>query len=209
MAQVTVTRADPTQAREAAAVLAAAFRDDPVMRAVIPRDAEPQSALAELFTATLSAGAFATGAVDIARVDDDPRIVGVAAWEGPRGVRGALVRQVRHLPAFVRALGWRGLGRAAGIQHRLDRRRPTFPHWYLAEVGVLPAGRGAGVGAALLTARLARLDADEQTAYLESSTPENRRLYRRLGFREAGAIEGIPGAAPARMLRAPRAATAT
>ena len=66
--------------------------------------------------------------------------------------------------------------------------------------------RGLGVGRMLLTTQLRAVDAMRQWAYLESSTPDNRRLYRRHGFEEVTLIEGLPGALPAAMLRRPVAA---
>ena len=67
------------------------------------------------------------------------------------------------------------------------------------------AARGKGVGKALLSAQLDTLDTTRQVAYLESSTPDNRRLYRRLGFEELSPIAGLPGAQPVAMLRLPAA----
>ncbi|WP_363331281.1 hypothetical protein [Microbacterium sp. SCN 69-37] len=63
--------------------------------------------------------------------------------------------------------------------------------------------RGRGVGGRLLSTHLDALDAMRQSAYLESSTPVNRRLYRRLGFEEVRPITGVPGARPMGMLRHP------
>ncbi|WP_448630548.1 GNAT family N-acetyltransferase [Cellulomonas soli] len=90
----------------------------------------------------------------------------------------------------------------------LARHRPSTPHWYLGEIGVSRDGRGAGVGTALLASRLETIDAVAQPAYLESSTPLNRRLYERFGFRTRGLIDGIPGALPAAMWRAARTSPA-
>ena len=72
----------------------------------------------------------------------------------------------------------------------------------------IQAGEGGhrrGIGKALLAAQLDTLDTTRQTAYLESSTPDNRRLYRRFGFEELSPIDGVPGATPVAMLRLPAA----
>lgn len=185
----------------AARILAEAFIDDPVIRAVVPGDENRLARITSLFRATLASGAYATGRVDVAADASTGEILGAAAWEGPESRRGALARQVRELPRFLAALGWRGLPRGLRLLGRLDAHRPASPHWYLAEIGVSAAARGRGVGGELLRTQLTVLDATRQSAYLESSTPANRRLYRRLGFRELGAIGGVPGARPMAMLR--------
>ena len=206
MSEITITPARRGDLPAAADVLAEAFEADPVLAAIMPTTGRRRTRLAHLFHGILAAGAFATGTVDLAR-DDEGSILGVAAWEGPEARRGALRRLARHAPHFTRALGWRGIPSALALFSRLERERPRSPHWYLAEVGVSARARGKGVGGRLLSAQLEALDVMRQSAYLESSTPVNRRLYRRLGFEEVRAIGGIPGARPVGMLRPPAART--
>ncbi|MFC7925985.1 GNAT family N-acetyltransferase [Microbacterium laevaniformans] len=204
MSEITITTARRGDLPAAADVLAEAFEADPVLAAIVPPTGRRRTRLAHLFHGILAAGAFATGTVDLARADDGS-ILGVAAWEGPEARRGALRRLLRHAPHFVRALGWRGIPGALALFSRLERQRPDSPHWYLAEVGVSARARGHGVGGRLLSTQLDTLDTMRQSAYLESSTPVNRRLYRRLGFEELRTIAGIPGARPVGMLRSPAA----
>lgn len=189
---------------QAAAVLAEAFSADPVMAALLPSARDRRERLSVLFEALLRSGAYRTGRVDLVADDQTGEILGVAAWEGPGAQRGALGRQVAHVGTFLRALGWRGVIRGVSIFGRFETSRPVEPHWYLAEIGVSEAARGRGVGSALLRAQLRVLDLTRQIAYLESSTPENRRLYRRAGFVELHGIDGVPGARPAAMIRHPR-----
>jgi ribosomal protein S18 acetylase RimI-like enzyme len=59
---------------------------------------------------------------------------------------------------------------------------PSEPHWHLAFIGVDPFCHGHGLGAALLTHALERIDAEGSTAYLESTNPRNITLYQRHGF---------------------------
>jgi ribosomal protein S18 acetylase RimI-like enzyme len=81
---------------------------------------------------------------------------------------------------------------------------PPEPHWYLWLIGVDPRVRGRGVGSALLRHTLDRCDAEGQTAYLESSTPQNIPLYERHGFEVIGRIQvrDMPPLTP--MIRLPR-----
>ncbi|GAB3148720.1 GNAT family N-acetyltransferase [Microbacterium neimengense] len=202
MSNITVAPARAEELRPAAAILAEAFEHDPVLGVIVPQRDRRRERLTDLFEGTLSAGPYATGTVDLAR-DDDGELLGVAAWEGPEARRGALGRLAQRLPLFVRSIGWMRLARAFGLLSRMERYRPKAPHWYLAEIGVSTRARGRGVGATLLATHLRALDAMRQNAYLESSTPDNRRLYRRLGFEELTPITGLPGARPVAMLRRP------
>ncbi|RRR98452.1 GNAT family N-acetyltransferase [Glycomyces terrestris] len=198
---IVITTARPDEFAAAADVLAEAFVDDPVARGIVPFEADRRRRLAHLFTAVLRSGPGPRGVIDLARREGDERIVGVAAWEAPGSRRGALGRELAQLPLFLKAFGPAGLPRAMMMEHRLQRHRPTVPHWYLADIGVSVSARGLGVGSALLRARLDAVDQAGLPAYLESSTPENRRLYARFGFGELASIAGIPGASPVAMLR--------
>lgn len=197
----TITTARPDEFEAAAEVLAEAFLDDPVARGILPGETGRHRRLAHLFTAVLRTGPGARGVVDLARREGDERIAGVAAWESPDAPRGALRREFGQLPRFLKAFGPAGLPRAMVMEHRLQRHRPAEPHWYLADIGVESSARGLGAGSALLAARLDAIDRAGLPAYLESSTPDNRRLYTRFGFREIADVAGIPGASPVAMLR--------
>lgn len=200
----TIVPATPATVADTADVLASAFENETVMGSLIT-GRNRRSRLAGLFRALMASGALATGRVDVARRDDDGAVLGAAIWEAP-GHHASLFSQVRRAPEFLRALGWRGLPAALRLQGVLGAYRPAEPHWYLAQIGVGDAARGAGVGSALLTSRLAAIDASGMPAYLESSNERNRALYRRYGFTTIANVEGIPGASPAAMWR--RAAVA-
>ena len=63
-------------------------------------------------------------------------------------------------------------------------------HWYLPLLAVDCAHQGRGYGSALLRHGLERCDRDGLPAYLEASSPRNKPLYERHGFREIGVIQG-------------------
>jgi GNAT superfamily N-acetyltransferase len=78
-------------------------------------------------------------------------------------------------------------------------------HEYLMFIAVAPALAGQGLGTALLTHALDRLDREARPAYLEASSARSRALYERVGFRLAGAPLTLPGGPPMYPLwRAPR-----
>ncbi|UBH05317.1 GCN5-like N-acetyltransferase [Leucobacter sp. Psy1] len=198
---LTVTQAGQADVPAVARVLASAFSEDPVMGPLITgrrRDARFRA----LFEALLRSGARAGMRVDAAR-DEHGRVVGAATWEPP-GRRVTFLQQLPELPAYLRAVGMRGFFAGVRLELALARCRPRAPHWYLAELGVCPDRRGTGVGSALLRSRLATIDAEQYAAYLESSSPRNRSLYRRFGFTATVRITRVPHAEPAGMWRAPR-----
>ena len=69
------------------------------------------------------------------------------------------------------------------LLRRFDQAHPrTEPHYYLSLLGSHRQYRGRGIGMALLTENLARIDANPMPAYLESSNPANNRRYESVGF---------------------------
>lgn len=59
---------------------------------------------------------------------------------------------------------------------------PTEPPYYLQWAATDPSRQGQGIGSALLTPVLQRLDRDGMPAYTEATSPRNRKLYERHGF---------------------------
>jgi len=199
---IIVAPAAPSDVVAAAAVLAEAFADDPVTAPLVgDRDPAGRRARLEHLFVGLLRPAVADGTADVARHAGDPDVVGVAIWDAP-GATTSVVQLAAQLPAFARACGIRGLLRAAVTKHTIDRHRPRAPHWYLQEIGVAHRARATGVGTALLRSRLAVVDAQDAPAHLESSTEQNRRLYRRHGFVDVGPVRGL-ASAPMVMSRPP------
>ncbi len=75
------------------------------------------------------------------------------------------------------------------------RRHPPGHHWYLATMGTRPDHQRCGLGTAVLTPMLARLDASGATAVLETSDPGNVHFYTSLGFATIDRL-APPGGAP-------------
>ncbi|WP_194784769.1 GNAT family N-acetyltransferase [Actinomyces haliotis] len=195
-----VTPAAPADASEAARVLAEAFQDDAPLRATLGLHGPvPPSRSAGLFACILEDGPLPSGTVDVARIDG--RIVGVGVWICPTGTHVGLRGHARTLPRYVRALGLSGALRAARTDDVVAAHRPQRPSWYLKVLGVAPEHRGRGIGTALMRYRLAIIDAEDDDAYLESSTPESGRVYERLGFTPMRPVEAWEGARPWAMWR--------
>ena len=82
--------------------------------------------------------------------------------------------------------GLRVASRWRRVFETLHAAHPVHPHWYLGILGVDPAWQGRGAGRALLSAFLARADADGVAVYLETDREENVRFYGGAGFRVVG-----------------------
>jgi ribosomal protein S18 acetylase RimI-like enzyme len=85
-----------------------------------------------------------------------------------------------------------------GVHH------PTEPHWYLPLIGVDPTRQGQGYGSALLRHALQISDRDRLPAYLEATSPHNRRLYERHDFEAIGEIQSADSPPMWPMLRTAR-----
>lgn len=186
-------RADLTEITE---VVADAFLADPPTAAVLPRTVPRRRARLEaFFRAVVCSGPLSEGTVDVARDRDTGRILGAAIWHGPDHHASVLRHYLPQIPAFVKAVGPRGVVRAVAVSRASADHRPTAPHWYLQAMGVRTELQGRGVGSRLLRHRLAVADASGSAAYLESSTDATTMLYQRHGFAVLGLVTGFPGAA--------------
>jgi GNAT superfamily N-acetyltransferase len=171
---------EPHREPAVAAVLARAFRDNPLNRAVIGGQA------ARRLRAN-RAGMRATLAAARGRCP-----VWVAESEAGRPL-GALLGMPEDAwplappPVWdqLRVLlvqGPRVAGRWARVFDELAARHPPASSAYLGLVGVEPDAQGRGLGAALVTRWLAAVDAARTPAYLETDRPELLLFYGRFGF---------------------------
>jgi ribosomal protein S18 acetylase RimI-like enzyme len=94
-------------------------------------------------------------------------------------------------------------GRWAAVAQALQLHRPLAPHAYLATLGVAPERQRSGVGRALLTHWLARVDAEKRRAYLETDSVQNVTWYERFGFAVRAELE-VLGVTVHLMEREPR-----
>jgi ribosomal protein S18 acetylase RimI-like enzyme len=94
------------------------------------------------------------------------------------------------------------------VFERFETHHPHEPHYYLSLLATDPDHAGRRLGTALLADNLARIDAAESAAFLETTNPVNLPLYERFGFRPCGEF-GLPAEGPtvAQMWRDPARAT--
>jgi ribosomal protein S18 acetylase RimI-like enzyme len=187
MDALVVDRMTRPMVREAAAMLARSFDDDPLSRFLFPGRRRRSIGLRSFMRATVrDALAFD----DVWVATDRSRVVGVAAWLPDGAYPLSPARQARQVGAALATLltpstvtaGARLLGETQSVH-------PTEPHWYLTVLGVEPSAQGHGVGGALLRPLLDRLDHDGVGAYLETSKASNVAWYERRGFALARTLE--------------------
>lgn len=81
-------------------------------------------------------------------------------------------------------------GRPVGVGHCVVSDGDAGPAAYIAGIGVLPAARGRGVGAAVSSWLVARGWADgARLAHLHPDTDDAARIYARLGFEEVDGMD--------------------
>lgn len=170
------------------AVLARAFRDDPVQRWFFPSDADWARGSPRLFRATLRL--WSRFGVVQTRADR----AGAAIWVPPGPPRLPRSAEWRLSFEAIRALR-RRVGLAARAFARMEHHHPKEPHWYLMVLGTEPELQGRGVGSALLRPVLDRCDREGTLAWLESSKERNLPFYRRHGFELVETLP-LPGGGP-------------
>jgi ribosomal protein S18 acetylase RimI-like enzyme len=71
------------------------------------------------------------------------------------------------------------------LDAQMDANHPAEPHWHLLFLAVHPDRWGQGYGSALMNhTHTTQLDADGIAAYLEATSDDNARLYRRHGYQD-------------------------
>jgi ribosomal protein S18 acetylase RimI-like enzyme len=188
--QISVRKAARTDVAQLAAVLARAMQDDPVICWVIPNPATRRRVLPRFFAGMIrhlylpTDEVYTTDQLDVAALWLPPGNTAPATSD----VLGLAWRVALLLPLVGRALV-----RAPGMLRLLDANHPKEPHFYLALLGTEPSHQGHGIGSAMLSAQLARCDAEAMPAYLESSSWRNVALYARHGFEVTKELELAPG----------------
>ncbi|MBF9131637.1 GNAT family N-acetyltransferase [Plantactinospora sp. S1510] len=206
---MTVRPAGRDDAREVAVALGRAGLDETVFSWVVP-DEQARRARVEAWTDHALgwvSGVLDTGEILVAQ-QDGGEILGLSVWEFfPGGPARPDPAAAAEQAAFVaRAYGEYAPRMALVAEVTRARHPDREPYWYLQQMAVVPASRGQGLGAAMLRHQVAKADAAGIGAYLEASSPRNRALYARHGFRARGEPiwlpDGGPGIQP--MWREPR-----
>jgi ribosomal protein S18 acetylase RimI-like enzyme len=197
-ATTSVPTIGPTGHEEAIATLSAAFHRDPVFEWIYPDVAHRRTAVPHLFTVLVEQ--FATRHVSRTTPDVD----GVALWLPPGEDLLPETSAESILAEVVEGAG-PAADRLMACFELLDANHPHDPHWYLGFLGVRPELQGCGLGSALLLTTLTDVDDAGEPAYLEATSPTNRRLYERHGFEVVRALPLPDGPSLYAMWRQPQA----
>lgn len=160
----------------AAALAAAAFRDDPGFAHLLPDDADRRLRLPSLIEALLRVDAASGGRVRGAF--DEGALVGVSAALPAGAPNPRIIDWLER----TRLLAWM-LARPATVLRSLalvdaiESLRPAGDD-YLHLLAVHPAAQGRGIGGALVNDALK----SGRPLYLETFTPENAAWYEKRGF---------------------------
>jgi ribosomal protein S18 acetylase RimI-like enzyme len=170
-----------------AATLARAFFDDPVFRWAYPDDERRREQLPGIFSVFTEA---------FQRHDETYTAgehTGAALWAPPGQAPVDEDFADEFNERLEQAAGADG-ERFFAVAELVDEHHPHGSFCFLQFLGVEPESQGRGIGSALLTEVLERCDREGVRAYLDATSPHNKRLYERHGFRTSGeyAPEGGP-----------------
>ena len=200
---ISLMRAD--QVPSAARVLANAFADAPRFDYLLQGDARRHAKLTWYWGAVIRVCIQSGLTVQVVSGVTRSTVRAVAIWEPPQQVKHSIFTLVRSglmtaplrlgLPAYRRR---RALGRLIA---ELD---PPHPCWYLDTIGVEPSDQRTGLGTALLSSILLKIDEQALPSFLDTSAPDNLGYYERFGFRVT-AESSLPNGRPLwGMTRPPR-----
>jgi len=176
--------------RAVAELLARAFRDNPMNRAVLRRSPAARVRANRIGARLLLQRARAAGHVLVAGADEavDPSgslLFPEGALIGFEPLRRPPPRpSLGHLGLILRQ-GLAATLRWGVVQAELTLIRPSEAHWTLAMVGVAPEAQRRGVGAALVGRWVEGIERAPAPAWVETDRRELVPFYRRFGFEPA------------------------
>jgi ribosomal protein S18 acetylase RimI-like enzyme len=136
----TVRRARANELQQLAALLAAAFYDDPVWGPYFfPEQRRRLEGLTRFFAGELRQF---MPHEQVWTIED---LAGVTVWAPPGHWQVPPRELLRRAPSIARAFG-RGLPRVLRATTMVEKQHPGDPHYYLPYIGVAPARQGNGVG---------------------------------------------------------------
>jgi ribosomal protein S18 acetylase RimI-like enzyme len=188
---------DPALEPAAAPVLALAFRDNPINRAVIEGNlgrrlkVNTHGMVASLAATRRFSFRLALREPQFEAADGTPTDIsaGLVALN-PGGYPAALPP----LAVQLRCLwgqGFRVMHRWGQLYRQLDECHPKEPHCYLSLLAVHPARQRRGLGRSLLDAWLADVDARQMPSYLETDRKELVGFYQSAGFQVEHELEAF------------------
>jgi ribosomal protein S18 acetylase RimI-like enzyme len=180
--------------RRGVAALTLAFAADPIMRWAWPDPYQYATYWPKI------AEAYGGRAFDHGTAHVLENFAAVALWPPP----GVVSDEAALGEVIAESCGDQILRDLDAVFEQMARFHPAGELWFLPLIGVDPAAQGRGLGSALLRHGLAAYDRDGLPAYLEATSPRNRALYERHGFRVIDVIQAGSSPPMWAMLREPR-----
>ena len=169
-------RAAPEEAATIAGVLARAFFDDPVFRWSYPDDERRREVLPPFFSSFVMA---MQGHDEIYATGD---ATGAALWSPP-DVSPIPEDKAEEFGQRMEEMSGGDSERILSVAKMIDEHHPEGTYYFLQFMGVEPGSQGRGIGSTLLADMLERCDREGVRAYLDATSPRNKALYERHGFR--------------------------
>jgi len=164
----------------AAAMLARAFHDDPLMRYAIPDSDERARLLPSLYERMIRFGMLAG---EVYATGDLPE--GVAIWIPPNAKWTRENIEASGMHEFATLIGndaYQRYREVVSQEWQARLREIPGPGWYLFILGVEPRIQRRGLGGALMRPILARADTEQLVCYLETENERNVAFYLKQGF---------------------------
>ncbi|MGD0118346.1 MAG: GNAT family N-acetyltransferase [Candidatus Binatus sp.] len=175
-----ILRLTESQIPAAAATLAHAFHDDPLMVYTIPDPAERVRLLPDVYARMIRFG-FLAGEVYVTAGE----LEGVALWMPPNAKwsREHIEASGMHqTPTVIGDEAYQRYRDVVGREWQARERDMTGACWYLFLLGVEPNRQRRGLGGALMRPVLERADSGQLACYLETENERNVAFYLKQGF---------------------------
>ena len=196
MTETPISLIRAAQVPSAARVLANAFADAPRFDYLLQGDARRHAKLTWYWGAVIRACIHSGWTVQVIGGVDRSTVRAVAIWEPPHQVKHSFFTLVRSgLMAAPLRLGLPAYRRRRALGRLLAELDPPQPCWYLDTIGVEPSDQRTGLGTAMISTMLLKIDEQPLPSFLDTSAPENLGYYERFGFRvtaESRLPNGLP-----------------
>jgi ribosomal protein S18 acetylase RimI-like enzyme len=182
----TIRPIGPDQRDAAAATLAEAFLDDPLLL-VMSQDKDRRQRVGPWFFRRAVEYAMRWG-----EVWGNEDASAIAVWLPPGDSKMKTLRMLRvgmwAMPSRIGVRPTLRLLQGSSTAEQLHN-QVADPHWYLLFIGTRRERRGQGLASALLEAGTSRADAAGLPCYLETGTESNLAFYAKRGFETIGQVE--------------------
>ena len=175
-------RVTGSMVRRASQVCGRAFQGERMFISLVPDEATRGRSLPHIFEVLIRYGVL-YGEV----YATSEELEGVAVWLPFEAVKMSPWRTLRSGGlSLLTKVNWGVLAtfqRFEAAERRTHERLASFPHWYLALIGVDPRFQGRGLAGSLLRPMLSHMDVEGVPCYLETHSQKNVAIFRHFGFR--------------------------